>query len=424
MESNIQSIKRQLLQLRELHESGALGQAQYDETRATLERRLVDCVLQGEVDEAIASAAAAAAPTAATTQPSAAPTPARPSGLLWAGLALGVVALASAGYFWKGSPAALSGGSAPMVQAEGGGNAGGNAPHTTDTQQIAAMVDKLAQRMKEQPNDAEGWSMLGRSYSVLGRHPEALAAYEKAMALRKDDPDLMVDYADSLAVKNNGSLAGEPIKLVERALKINAKNIKALALAGSFAFEKKDYAGAAKYWDALIKTGPADNPMVQQMRGALDEARRLAGLPPAPEGPLSAPTASQGAAAAPAAEMGKPASGGPSITGSVSLAAALRGKASPDDTVFIYARPATGSRMPLAILRKQVKDLPATFTLDDSLAMSPQSKLSGADKVIVSARVSKSGNAMQQPGDLIGQTEPVKVGVRDLRIEIKDTVSP
>lgn len=431
MESNIQNIKRQLLQLRELHDSGVLSPAQYEESRSLLERRLVDSVLQGQTEEAATTLPPVQGTGATTTQapPSPAATPRvadapqaapRPSRQLLAGLAVGVVVIAAAGYLWKGSPLALTAGSAAASA-----DAAANAPHTTDTQQIAAMVEKLAQRMKEQPDDAEGWSMLGRSYSVLGRHGEALQAYEKAMSMRKDDPDLMVDYADSLAVKNNGSLAGEPIKLVERALKINAKNIKALALAGSYAFERKDYLGAAKYWDALIKTGPADNPMVQQMHGALAEARKLAGLPPAPEGPLSQAGSAQPAMGqAVSAGSGKAAGGGPSITGTVTLAGALKSKAGPDDTVFIYARAAGGSRMPLAILRKQVKDLPVTFTLDDSLAMSPANKLSGADTVIVAARVSKSGNAMQQPGDLIGQTEPVKVGARDLRIEIKDSVSP
>jgi cytochrome c-type biogenesis protein CcmH len=99
-------------------------------------------------------------------------------------------------------------------------------------------------------------------------------------------------------------------------------------------------------------------------------------------------------------------------------------QANPDDTVFVFARPAEGSRMPLAILRKQVKDLPLQFTLDDSMAMSPANALSGASKVIVGARISRSGNAMPQPGDLTGQTATVNVGASGLQIEIKDAVKP
>jgi cytochrome c-type biogenesis protein CcmH len=99
-------------------------------------------------------------------------------------------------------------------------------------------------------------------------------------------------------------------------------------------------------------------------------------------------------------------------------------QAKPEDTVFVFARPAEGARMPLAILRKQVKDLPLQFTLDDSMAMSPANALSGASKVVVGARVSKSGNAMPQPGDLSGQSAPVSVGASGLQIEIREAVKP
>jgi cytochrome c-type biogenesis protein CcmH len=108
----------------------------------------------------------------------------------------------------------------------------------------------------------------------------------------------------------------------------------------------------------------------------------------------------------------------------VTLSAALAKQAQPEDTVFVFARAATGSRMPLAILRKQVKDLPISFTLNDSMAMSPSNALSSVPQVIVGARISKSGNAMPQPGDLSGQTDPVKVGATGLKIEIKDAVKP
>jgi cytochrome c-type biogenesis protein CcmH len=327
---------------------------------------------------------------------------------MMAGLAVTVVALAGLGYWWKGSPD-LAGSAA--TQAAAGGTAESPAtPHATNSDQIAAMTDKLAARLKDQPNDAEGWSMLARSYSVLGKHPEALKAYEKALSLRKDDATLLADYADALAVKNNRSLAGEPMKLIERALKLEPGNLKALALAGTYSFDKKDYAAAVKYWEKAAQTGGPDNPMVQQMLPGLAEARDLAGLPAA-SGPLDATP--------------KPsAAGGKTVSGSVSLAPALLKQVSPEDTVFIFARASEGSRMPLAILRKQVKDLPIQFSLDDSMAMAPANKLSGAAKVVVGARVSKSGNAMPQPGDFSGQTVAVAVGATALKIEIKDAVKP
>jgi cytochrome c-type biogenesis protein CcmH len=152
-----------------------------------------------------------------------------------------------------------------------------------------------------------------------------------------------------------------------------------------------------------------------QVEPAIAEARNLAGLPPAAK-PLDA--APKGGAATPAAASNA------TVSGTVTLSAALAKQAQPDDTVFVFARAAEGSRMPLAILRKQVKDLPITFTLNDSMAMSPASALSTASKVIVGARVSKSGNAMPQAGDLSGQSAPVSVGASGLKIEIKEAVKP
>ena len=220
---------------------------------------------------------------------------------------------------------------------------------------------------------------------------------------------LLADYADALAIKNNRSLAGEPMKMVERALKIDGKNLKALSLAGTNAFEKKDYAGAVKYWSAVVKIGPASNPLVEQVLPSLAEARELAGLPPdtsmtKPPGPVG------------------PGAAGKTVAGVVSLAPALAKEARPDDTVFIFARAAEGSPMPVAILRKKVKDLPIQFTLDDTMAMSPTSVLSEAGFVTVGARVSKSGNAMPEKGDFAGQTGRVAVGSGNLVIEIRDAV--
>jgi cytochrome c-type biogenesis protein CcmH len=284
------------------------------------------------------------------------------------------------------------------------------------------MTEKLSERLKAKPDDVDGWSMLARSYSVLGRHAEALKAYEKASNLRKDDATLLADYADSLAVNSNSSLEGEPMKLVERALKLDPKNLKALYLSGTYSYNKKDYANAVKIWEKLAAVGPAGNVFVREVEPAIAEARNLAGLPPAAK-PLDAAPQAVDAGKSPAAPSNGAAGG--TVAGTVTLSAALAKQAQPDDTVFVFARAAEGSRMPLAILRKQVKDLPLTFSLNDSMAMSPANALSAASgKVIVGARVSKSGNAMPQPGDLTGQSAPVSVGATGLQIEIKEAVKP
>jgi len=377
--------KRQLADLEQAHAAGTLSPAQRDAERASLERRLLDMLLHDSAVDA--------------------PAPAKPSWPLLAGLLVLVLVLAIGGYAYNRSA------NPPQSEEEG---AGGGA----DQAQVAAMVEQLAERMQQNPNDADGWAMLARSYSVMQRNEDALAAYQKAIALRKDDAGLLVDYADTLAVKNQHSLQGEPMALITRALKLNPDHIKGLALAGADAFERKDFALAVKYWSRIQAVGAPDNALVQRVSSSLQEARKLAGLPT-----QAAPAAAQ--SNSPAQAVAGPAvSGGPSVSGTVSLSPELRAQANPDDTVFIFAKAAPDGRMPLAAERKQVKDLPYQFTLDDSKSMSPQARLSGATQVVISARISKSGNAIAQPGDLQGQSAPVAPGAKDLRIEIRDVVKP
>jgi cytochrome c-type biogenesis protein CcmH len=383
MNDDVLALRKQLQQLAELHAGGALGDAAYQESRAKLERRLVDAVMS-------TPGAAAAAPSA------------RVPAKLLSLLAVAVLVIAAAGYWWTGSPERV----AEAVPANEGASAPAGQPHAMSFEQIAAMADKLAERLKVQPDDAEGWAMLARSYAVLGRNPEAVDAYKKATALNGEDASLLADYADALAVQNKHSLNGEPAKLIARALKLDPDNPKALSLAGTEAFDRKDYAAAAKHWERVVQVGPADSALVQQAKGSAAEARELGKLPALSLAPPAA-------AAAPASA---------SVSGNVMLAPALAKQASPGDTVFVFARAAEGGAMPLAVLRKQVKDLPLDFKLDDSLAMAPTAKLSGAAKVIVSARVSKSGDAIPQAGDLSGQSAPVAVGASGLRIEINTVV--
>jgi cytochrome c-type biogenesis protein CcmH len=389
MTTSLDTLKRQLLQLKELHASGTLSDAAFEQAREKLERQIVDSVLSGTASSAPAITAAAI-PAA----------PSHSSAKLLATIAAVVLLLGGLGYWWKGSFNQLS-----AVPASASAPAAGAAAHDTSTDQIAAMADKLAAKLKDKPQDPEGWAMLARSYTVLGKNPEALVAYERALALRADDANLHADYADALAMKNNRSLEGAPMKEVEIALKLDPKNIKALALAGTAAFERKDYLGAVKYWEQVVKFGSPEENMVKQIKEGLAQARQLSGQPAPAPSPILNLTGS-----------------GASITGTVTLSKALAAQASPEDALFVFARPVSGERMPLAILRKQVKDLPLTFTLDDSLSMSPTAKLSSAKQVVVSARISKSGNAMPQTGDLSGQSGTVNVGANGIRIDIAETV--
>jgi cytochrome c-type biogenesis protein CcmH len=421
--ARILALRQQLQLLQAEHAAGTLSAEGLAQARQPLERQLVDLMLAHP--EAAATAAAASTGGAAAAPAAAQPAAQRPSKVLVASLLAGVLVLAAAGYSWTGSPlatrvasGATEGAAPPHEGAEGG----------ADEQQFAAAVEKLAQRLKDQPENAEGWAMLARSYARLGKHADAVPAFAKAVALRGDDARLLADYADTLAVHNGRALEGEPMKLVERALKLDPQNPKALALSGTAAFDRRDFKEAVRQWELLASVLPGDSDFLPQLQGSIDQARELAGMPKGQPVQRAAGATPPSMAAAPAAPAAPAAGGQPQaassakVQGTVKLSPKLAAQAAPTDTVFIFARPAEGSRMPLAIQRHQVKDLPITFTLDDSTAMSPAARLSLHEKVVISARVSKSGQAAPSPGDLVGQTAPVSNTTTGLVIEIADVV--
>jgi cytochrome c-type biogenesis protein CcmH len=222
------------------------------------------------------------------------------------------------------------------------------------------------------------------------------------------------------------------MELVAKALALDPNQWKALAMAGTEAFERKDYKAAITHWERLKATAGAESQLGKQIQGSIDEARQLAGLPPstAPAEPMAAsagkaPAGSAkadvaAASKADAATTGKTvaAAAGKTVSGTVTLEKALAAKASPTDAVFVFARPADGSKMPIALTRAQVKDLPLKFTLDDTTSMNPQVKISAFQDVILVARVSKSGSAMPASGDLEGLSQPVKVGSTGVAVTI------
>lgn len=398
MTDPITTLRGKLQQLEAQHKGGAIGKKEYERARAAVERELLDRVL-----------ATPAAPTTVT----AAQAP-RPSGRLVATLTAVVLGVAVGGYWWTGAPSLVSG--VPVAAA----GTDAKSPHDTSSEQMTALTERLAERMKSTPDDAEGWSMLGRSYAALGRTDEALRAYDRLIKLRPDDPSVLADYADALAVKNN-QLAGEPMKYVERALKLDPNHVKALMLAGTDAFNRADYAKAVQHWERAAEAGPPDNPLVQMARSGVTEARARGNLPaPTASGKPPATTSTAQQPAGPATAAAAVVSG--AISGTVTLAPALKGRVGPDDAIFVFARAATGSRMPVAFMRAQVKDLPLNFTLDDSMAMSPAARLSTAGQVVVGARVSKSGQAMPQAGDLEGLSEPTAAGSAGVNVVIAGEV--
>ncbi|MGQ0547492.1 MAG: c-type cytochrome biogenesis protein CcmI [Betaproteobacteria bacterium] len=264
-------------------------------------------------------------------------------------------------YLAVGTPAALRGGADP---------------HAEMSAQLETMVERRAAKLRENPDDADAWKLLGRSYAVMGRFPEAADAYAKAAVRSPRDAQLLVDFADALAMARGQTLEGEPEKLVQRALEIDPANLKALALAGTIEFNRRQFAAAAGYWQRMlphVEPGSEDARIIQEN---IAEARQLSG------------------------EI-------KGIQGTVSLSPRLKDQAAPEDTVFVYARAAEGPPLPLAVQRLRVRDLPARFSLTDAMAMAPGMNLSAHPRVVVTARVSKSGQAAPQPGDLTGASRPV-----------------
>ena len=257
---------------------------------------------------------------------------------------------------------------------------------------IQAMIDRLAERLQKNPNDLQGWMLLGRSYHETEQFDRALEAYEHAMQLAPENLDVLGFYAESMAAANGGSFKGRPVEIAADILKKDPQHRNGLWLAGAAAAESGDMPQAIAHLTLLKAQFPAD--------GA--DAKLLAGIIAKLQGRQTMN------AEAPAPTPGQVPAGGSekAIRVKVSLAGSLASKAAPGDTVFIFARAASGPPMPLAIVRKQVKDLPVEVTLDDSMSMVQGMNLSAFDKLIIGARVSKTGNALPSPGDLQGMTEP------------------
>ena len=260
------------------------------------------------------------------------------------------------------------------------------------------MAAKLADRLRSEPDNLEGWLMLAKTYKVLRRPDDAASAYENVYRLSGDkDPDILADYADIIVSANGGKFTDREGELLLRALALEPDHLKALWLTGHWKYDNHEYAEALRYWQKAAQQLPAGSEDAVIIAQQISMAQAQTGTASTPASTTNTTTGTTPAETAIEA----------SLNIHVALDPALKSLAAPEDTVFIYARPVQGARMPLAIIRKQVKDLPVTVTLDDSLAMSPQMVLSKFAQVTVSARVSKSGNAMPQSGDLQGSVSPV-----------------
>ncbi|MFO1415260.1 MAG: c-type cytochrome biogenesis protein CcmI [Burkholderiales bacterium] len=326
-----------------------------------------------------------------------------------------VPAVAGGLYYTLGNPTAMS----PVASAPHGTAAG------MDDPQMQQAVAALAERLKANPEDGQGWYILGRSYRVMGRMDAAIMAYSEASKRLPKDPAVYTDWAEAVAQAQGKTLAGQPIELLDRALALDPNFPKALALRGSAAAEAGDNAKAIALWQKLRAQLPPDDPNLPDVDAAL---ARVGGAPPAATAAAPAAAAIAAAKPAPAAAPAKGGNdagtaGGGSLEGRVEIDPKLAKSAGPDDTVFLFARAAEGPRMPLAVLRFKASELPKSFTLTDAMAMTPAATISKAGKVVVEARISKSGDVAARPGDLSGASGVIEPGARNVRVTI-DKVLP
>jgi len=323
--------------------------------------------------------------------------------------ALAVALLLPAGaivlYRLVGEPRALDPASIPPPAAQAAAEHGG--------QDMDQAIAKLAEKLKQNPDDVAGWTLLGRAYLETERFSEARDALKHAHDLAPAEPDVSVAYAEALTLSGESHrIDGEAKGLIDAALKADPQNQRGLWLLGVSAYQDRDYNGAIASWNRLLTLLPADSTVVQSVKTqiARAEAERDGREPPAEEAPPRAAAPAESTASTVPAQSAAPgATEGPHLTVKVALDAKLAASTAPGDTVFVYAKAASGPAMPLAVQRLRVEQLPATVTLTDGMGMLPNMKLSQFPQVIVGARISKTGNAIAQSGDLQTVSKPLAV---------------
>lgn len=400
-QANVKVYREQILDLDREHANGHLSDAEWQQSRDELSVRLLqDTAVEDEPQLITQAQSWRTAVVIALVFPIS---------------ALGL-------YIWLGAPEAIS----PMPPASASAEAATEQAAPPNLDQI---VENLASKLQADPNNLEGWVLLGRTHRSMGNLDAALSAFDRALKLNADD-ELILARAEVLAAKNQGRFDGEPWRVIREVLQRDPQNYAALLLAGSASYANNRYADALEFWQRARLRLSADHPDVPNLIEAMSTVQAKLKNPASPSSNPAAQSAqgavpaqgSAAAGAAPAAAVASAAGGaasGLSVSGQVRLSSALKSQTSPTDVVFVYAVPANGERMPLALLKTTVAQLPLKFTLDDSSAMLPDRKLSGASQVLVKARISKSGNAIPQSGDWEGSLGPVKVGATGLDLEIK-----
>lgn len=296
------------------------------------------------------------------------------------GLCVFVVLLSSGLYFSLGDAARI---------------ADTNAQQPMTREGVEKMVAEFAAKMEKDPSNLKGWTMLARSYRILGRDQEAATAYERAGNFIDTDAQLLADYADTLANNANGNFSGKPLALINKALKLDPNNLMALWLSGTAAYTTGNYMAAILAWEKLAQQLPRGSEEAKSVEGSIAEARSKAGLP--------------------AANPVAPVVGSKGISGTIEIAADVKSKLKASDIVMVIARQ-PGERMPVAVLKTSVSVFPMNFALTDALAMNPSAPLSKLTEADIEVRISKTGMAKPEAGDLISSVQTVKVGSTNVRL--------
>jgi cytochrome c-type biogenesis protein CcmH len=370
--------RQQFAELEQDKINGVLDAAQYDVAKSELERRFLEEV--GDTENAVAVS-----------------TPDRRLAVV---LLVALPLAAGLLYYKLGSQVSIT---IPAVSPEAPASQP-MAEHSAMAGDLEPLLESLKEKLEKNPGDGAGWALLARSYVELRQHAKSIPAYENAVKAIPDDPQLLADYADALAVVNGHQLTGLPEELVNQALKVDPHHVKALMLAATAAFDRKDYKQAISYWERLQQDLPAGSETLPEVKASLNEARALSG---------------EKASSQPSEQKVIKATG---VSGTVSISPKLADKLDPSATVFIFARATQGPPMPLAIVRTTVSNLPYAYHLDDSTALVPDHKLSQASEVVLVARVSKTGDAKQQAGDLQGITAAMKPDSKLIDIEINQVI--
>ncbi|MEY6431676.1 c-type cytochrome biogenesis protein CcmI [Thioalkalicoccus limnaeus] len=379
-ELNLAVFRQQLGELDRDLSAGNLSQDQYDSARRDLERELLS-----DLD--------------ATDAPAVASSNQRGR---WIAVVLAVVVPAGAVllYLQIGANDII-----PRLEAAAPGSPGAALAHggSGESLSLEVLVQRLHKRLDQNPKDVDGWLLLGRTYYTIDKPNRALGAFQRAFDLAPDNPEVMLAYAQGLAIVGDGNLEGAPAELIRKVLAIEPDNVGARWMEGMLAYERRQYNAAVLAWEwVLARMDPASED-ADELRRSIADARHRAGGPPA-----VGPSADQSAAADEVHRAPEAAAAG--VTVSVNLDESLWFHAAADDALFIYARAVDGPPMPLAATRARVIDLPLTIRLDDSMAMLPERPMSQFDEVMVGARISKSGSATAQAGDLEGEVGPIRIG--------------